>query len=169
MKRRLVGLALLVFPVFVSGAADPAPASRGPGVPWKTGSEPLQVDSKSLDAFGDDGRVVFEGDVVARQGDLTLQADRVEVRLKPETREIRSVEATGNVRLQRGDVVASGATAVYDAQAGVVVLTGDPKAWRGKDVVAGQKITLYLSENRSVVEGARAVLYPGTPEGSKRP
>lgn len=137
--------------------------------PWATGKEPLQVDSRSLEARGTEGVVVFEGNVVARQGELTLQADRVEVKIDPDTREIRSVEARGAVRIQKEDVVASGREATYDAVTGVVVLTGDPKVWRGRDVVAGEKITLYLAENRSTVEGARAVLFPGRTEGGTAP
>lgn len=137
------------------------------GGAWGTGKEPLQVDSRTLEVRGEEGLVVFEGDVVARQGDLTLQADRVEVTVDPDTREIRGVEARGTVRIQKGEIVASGHEASYDAGRGVVVLTGDPKVWRGRDVVAGDKITLYLAENRSVVEGARAVLFPGAPPGGE--
>jgi len=159
----LLWMALAGFPLAAFGAGE------GLVPVWKPGSEPLQVESKSLEAFGEGGRVVFEGDVMARQGDLTLQADRVEVHVKPDTREIRSVEARGSVRIQRGDLVASGEAASYDARSGVMVLTGDPKVWRGKDVLAGEKITLYLGENRIVVEGARAVLSPGEPKGEKSP
>jgi lipopolysaccharide export system protein LptA len=125
----------------------------------------LQVDSRSLEARGADGEVVFEGDVVARQGDLTLQSDRLDVALDTETRELRTVLARGHVRIQKGEVVATAEEASYEAGTGVVVLTGGPKVWRGKDVVAGARITLYLAENRSVVEGARAVLFPGKPAG----
>ena len=136
---------------------------------WKTGSEPLQVDSKTLETLGSEGIVIFQGDVVARQGDVTLQADRVEVKLDRTTREIRSVQAQGNVRIRRGDIVASGEQATYEASTGVAVLTGNPKVWRGQDVVAGDRITLHLAEDRSVVEGARAVIYQGPPreDGAK--
>lgn len=134
---------------------------------WTPGSQPLQIDSQTLEARGEEGVVVFQGDVVVHQGELTLRADRVTVHGDPDTRAIETVEAEGGVRIQRKDVVAVGETARYDAVSGVVVLTGDPKVWRGRDVVAGDRITLYLAENRSVVEGARAVLYPdqeGAPE-----
>ena len=112
--------------------------------------------------------VVFEGEVIARQGELTLQADRVEVRADQKTRELRSVRARGNVRLRKAEVVATGEQADYDAVSGVAVLTGSPKVWRDRDVVAGDKITLYLAEDRSVVEGAKAVIFPpAKPEGGE--
>lgn len=145
----------------VAGAgASPALAAEKSLTSWKTGSEPLQIDARSMDILGANKMVVFEGDVAARQGELTLHADRVEVRADPKTREIQSVRAKGSVRLRKGEVVASGDQAEYDAVKGVAVLTGSPKVWRGQDVVAGDKITLYLAEDRSVVEGAKAILYP---------
>jgi len=136
--------------------AEPAPT-------WVTGSEPLQVDSRSLEARGEEGEVVFEGDVVARQGDLTLQSDRLDVALDTQTRELRTVLASGHVRIQKGDLVATAEEATYEASAGILTLKGNPKVWRGQDVVTGERIKLYLAENRSVVEGAKAILFPGKP------
>lgn len=127
---------------------------------WTLGSEPLQVDSDSLEARGPEGLVIFLGNVVARQADFTLHADRVEVRLDTEARDILGVEAAGSVRVQKEDMVAAGEHGSYDVATGVVVLTGEPKVWRDRNVIAGTRITLYLGENRSIVEGARAVLYP---------
>jgi lipopolysaccharide export system protein LptA len=155
---------------------SPAPGGAGPAwgqvregaSPWTMGSEPLQVDARSLEARGADGLVVFEGDVVARQGDLVLQTDRLEVGIDAETRGLRSAVARGTVRIRRGELLATAAEATYDASAGVVVLTGDPKVWRDRDVVAGDRITLFLAEDRSVVEGARAVLFPEAPPGEAR-
>ncbi len=127
---------------------------------WAQGKEPLQVDADSLEVLGGEGRVVFTGHVRARQGDLVLEADRLEVVLDPETRDLKEARASGDVRIRRGEVLATGREALYDAGRGTVVLQGDPKVWRGKDVVAGERITLFLAEDRSVVEGARAVIYP---------
>jgi len=140
-------------------------AARDASVAWTTGSEPLQVDSSSMEARGTEGQVLFEGDVVARQGDLTLQSDRLDVTLDPQTRALRTVVARGHVRIQKGDVVATAGDATYDAATGIVVLTGEPRVRRGEDVVAGGRITLHLAENRSVVEGAKAIFFPGKPSG----
>lgn len=168
--RCFAGVLLALVLAILGGAGQAraqSPAREGVSA-WALGSEPLQVDSRSLEARGAEGLVVFEGDVVARQGDLVLQADRLEVGIDAETRELRSAVARGTVRIRREDLLATSAEATYDAAAGVIVLTGDPKVWRGRDVVAGDRITLFLAEDRSVVEGARAVLFPGAPPGETR-
>ncbi|HSH71032.1 MAG TPA: lipopolysaccharide transport periplasmic protein LptA [Deferrisomatales bacterium] len=129
---------------------------------WTDGGKPIQIDSQSLEARADEGLVVFRGEVVARQGELTLQADEVAVQADPTTNEIRTVVARGSVRIQRQDLVATGQQAEFDVAGGVLTLSGEAKAWQGRNVVAGERITLHLADNRTVVEGARAVLYPGT-------
>ncbi len=169
MTGRVVLAAVLAAAVASGGVAGAVRAADAPDLGWAQGREPLEIDADSLEARGDDGLVVFRGNVVARQGDLTLQADRVVVTVDAETREIREVKADGEVRIRRGDVVATGREAAYDAVRGVVVLSGDPKVWRGRDLVAGDRITLYLAENRSEVTGARAILHPGPPPGRAGP
>jgi lipopolysaccharide export system protein LptA len=47
----------------------------------------------------------------------------------------------------------------------VLILTGNSKAWSGENIVAGSKITLFLDEDRSVVESdeeeqVEATFYP---------
>jgi lipopolysaccharide export system protein LptA len=153
--------------LLVGSSSSPSAAAEKPAQPpgWKTGSEPLQVDAKTLETFSGGELVVFQGDVSAKQGTMTLQADRVDVTVDKQTRAVKTIKARGNVRIRREEVLATGREAVYDAQTGVTVLTGDPKVWRDRDVVAGDKITLYLAEDRSVVEGARAVIHePRPPE-----
>ncbi len=135
-------------------------AAAGPAL-WSGGREPLRVDADSLEIRGAEHLVLFRGHVRAVQGEMELEADALEVRLDPGTRDVRQAVARGSVRIRKGEVLASGERARYDADRGVVVLEGEPRVWRGKDVVAGRRIILYLAEDRTVVEGARAVLYPG--------
>ncbi len=147
--------------VWLAALCAGAGAQEAGRAAWSNGSEPLEIDSATLEARADEGLVVFQGEVVARQGDLTLHADELRVLVDKQSQEIRSVEAVGNVRIRKADLLATGERGSYEAATGVVKLYGEPKVWRGRDVVSGELITLYLAENRSVVEGARAVLFPG--------
>ena len=90
--------------------------------------------------------------------------------------EIYQVDLVGNVRITKGDQVALAQKAVYLTRRTprVFILTGEPRVWRNKDVLTGKKITLYLDEERSVVEGGstqrvNATFYEKTQTLKKRP
>lgn len=69
--------------------------------------------------------------------------------------EIDRIEVEGHVKITRGDRVALSDKAVYLAQAKprVIILTGEPRIWRNKDVLTGKKITVFLDDDFSIVEG----------------
>ena len=124
---------------------------------------------------------IFEGEVVMTKGDLTITADRAEVtfdsttgfeeasksaqgllspRSGPDRREISLVHATGNVVVRQGDKRATSSDAYYYQKEEKVILTGDPVIWENEYQVTGIKMTLYLHENRSVIEGSKVKIHP---------
>lgn len=68
-------------------------------------------------------------------------------------RSVSMIEATGRVRIEKDDGQATGQKAMYFAEEEKIVLTGEPVAWQKGTRVTGQKITMYLAEGRSIVEG----------------
>jgi lipopolysaccharide export system protein LptA len=72
-------------------------------------------------------------------------------------RSVSLIEATGRVRIQKDEGRATSQKAVYFADEEKIVLTGEPVAWQKGTRVTGQKITMYLAEDRSVVEGGSHV------------
>lgn len=128
--------------------------------------EPLKIKSDTLRSDNEKKTATFEGKVVARQGDLTLYADRLVISYSGGDQELSRVEAFGNVRIVQGSRQASGAHAVYDPKAARIFLDGSPKVVQGEDVVSGTLITYYVNEQRSVVTGGpnqrvEAVIHPG--------
>jgi lipopolysaccharide export system protein LptA len=80
---------------------------------------------------------------------------------------IKHVVAEGNVRIQRGDRVAEGGRAVFDQAKQTIVLSDGAVLHEGPNKVAGDRIVVYLQEERSVVESGSnsrvsAVFYPGS-------
>jgi lipopolysaccharide export system protein LptA len=73
-------------------------------------------------------------------------------------RAVSTIEATGKVKIFKDDGQATCRKAVYDGAAEKIVLTGEPVAWQKGTRVTGQKITMYLAEDRSVVEGGSQVM-----------
>lgn len=138
------------------------------------GREPLKIKSDTLQSDNENKTATFEGKVVARQGDLTLYADRLVISYSGEGRDLAKVEGFGNVRVLQGNRQASAAHAVYDPKEARIVLDGAPKVVQGEDVITGKVITYFVNEQRSVVTGGpnqrvEAVIHPGGKNaGSKR-
>jgi len=128
--------------------------------------EPLTIKSDTLRADNDKKTATFEGKVVARQGDLTLHADRLVISYTDDGKDLSRAEAFGNVRILQGARQASGAHAVYEPKQARILLDGSPKVTQGGDVITGKLITYYINEQRSEVTGGpgervNAVIHPG--------
>lgn len=115
---------------------------------------------------------VFKGNVVARQEDMVMFSDSMTVNYD-EKGGMKQISASGNVKITRGDRVATGQKVVFYNPEQKIVLTGNPRVWQGADVISGERITIFVQENRSIVEGSKdkrvsATIYPKTKEEEKR-
>lgn len=150
-----------------AAGANTAVASNEPaGAPFAglaTGKSksPVHItsDSMSLDYTG--RSVLFTGHVKATQdtGQLTGNTLRVNY-ADSQMKTIKDMVANGNVRISQGTRWATSDHAVMNQAQQTVVLTGSPVVHDGTDQITGRRITVYLKTNRSVVEGARAVIFP---------
>jgi lipopolysaccharide export system protein LptA len=68
-------------------------------------------------------------------------------------KEIRVIEAKGHVKIAKGESRATCTRALYDKLEERIILRGSPVVWQAGTRVSGQKITMFLKENRSIVEG----------------
>jgi len=90
---------------------------------------------------------------------------------------VRQIVAAGHVRMDDGTRTATGGHAVFEQSERTVVLTENPVLHEGSNEVIGDRVVVFLDENRSVVEGGhkrvKAVLYPNkggglAPDGTKK-
>jgi lipopolysaccharide export system protein LptA len=133
---------------------------------------PVTVDADQLENLQREGLVVFTGNVVARQNSSTHYADKMEVYLDPNGDGIARMVSTGNVKIVTRDCRMGTARRAeyYDAEQRVVLI-GNARVWQEDNVVTGERITIYLAEDRSVVEGGKqervkAVFYPKAQDGA---
>ena len=141
MKIRLSLLALLAAPALAQTSA----------LKGLDSSAPIDVDAARIEVQDAANQAVFSGDVVIRQGKLTLKADTVKVLYtrKGDTPEMQRLDARGNVRLVSPSEQATANTGIYDVDGRLITLTGNVKLDRGGSQLQGERLVLNLQTGQS--------------------
>ncbi|AEH45266.1 lipopolysaccharide transport periplasmic protein LptA [Thermodesulfatator indicus DSM 15286] len=118
--------------------------------------EPVSIKADHMEVLEKENKVIFTGHVVAQKKDFTIYADKLVVfyHLVNGKREVKKIEATGKVKIKRGELIASAQKATYFRDKDILVLEGSPEVWQGDNTVRGSRIVIYLSEDRYVAESA---------------
>ena len=160
--RRLVAFTLGV--LVLAGSAEAQPTTRGK--PADDKKQPVTVDADKMERYGKESLVVFTGNVVARQNNSVQYADRMEVYLDERGDRVLRTISTGTVKVITRDCRTGTARRAeyYDLEQRVVLI-GNARVWQDENVVSGDTITIFLAQDRSVVQGGRqervkAVFYP---------
>ncbi len=148
--------------------------------------QPIQIVSDRLDAYNEKRMVVFSGNAVATQGARTIRSDRLTLYYREEkkpagrpageaegTGNLERVEAVGNVTITEGERIVTGNEAIFDQDAQKITMTGGAVMREGANIVRGDRIIVFLNENRGMVESTEnkrvtATIYPGDQQEKKR-
>jgi lipopolysaccharide export system protein LptA len=165
--------------------AKPAADAKGDrgilGFGGTRSNDPITITSDNLEYEYKNGVIVYRGDVVAVQGDVKIKSNELRITLQrsddkggpkdgtglddASTSKVQAIVASGSVRIDQGARWAVGGKATFDQANRTLVLTESPVLHDGPNEVAGDRVVVYLDEDRSVVEGGRkrvkAVLFPG--------
>jgi len=153
-----------------SGAptAAPKPAATKPKdrASGPRSNAPIVIDADRMEASKKDGLVVFTGNVVAKQENSVQTADRMEVYLDDKGERVLRIVSTGNVKIVTEDCRTGTARRVeyYDDDQRLLLI-GDAKVWQEDNVVTGERIVMFLADDRSEVEAGpqgrvKSVFYP---------
>jgi lipopolysaccharide export system protein LptA len=93
--------------------------------------------------------------VVAKQEDTTLYANTLAITYDQNTKKLKEIVAVGNVKVVQLERRASGQKATFDQDKNKMVLDGEAVVREGANVIRGERITFYVDEGRSVVEGGK--------------
>lgn len=147
-------------------AAKPSKAADEKAKPADGRNQPVTVDADHMESFQKESLVIFTGNVVARQNGSVQYADRMEVYLDEAGGRVIRTVSTGNIRIITRDCRTGTAkrSEYYDGEQRVELI-GNARVWQADNVVTGEKITIYLNQERSVVEGGKqervkAIFYP---------
>jgi lipopolysaccharide export system protein LptA len=163
-------IALLLALTLPSGSAIAAEAKARPVRNADQGSLPIDISADRLSADSSKNSVTFEGAVHAKQGDVTLDADRVFAEYSKGAGMIDRIVAEGNVRFAQPGRSATASKAVFYNLDQRIVLTGNTVLTQEKNVLRGETLTIDLKENRATVtggEGGGRVSGKIFPEGFK--
>ena len=123
--------------------------------------QPIQIVSDRLDAYNEKRMVVFSGNAVATQGARTIRADRLTLYYKENkktagrstaevegTGDLERVEAKGHVTITEGERVVTGEDAIFEQDVQKITMTGNAVLREGANIVRGDRIVVFLDENR---------------------
>jgi lipopolysaccharide export system protein LptA len=172
-------------------AADAKPSGGFLTLNAKQSKEPITITSDNLEYQYDDGVIVYRGDVLAVQGDVKVKSNELRITLvraddkKAATRnaaseidsadasKLQTVVASGSVRIDQGTRWAVAGKATFEQAKRTLVLTESPVVHDGPNEITGDRIVVYIDENRSVVEGGpkrvKATLVPDKKDGGAGP
>ena len=141
---------------------------------------PTTITSERMTVQGKARKAIFEKSVVFTREGMVIRANRMTVFFKKGKSqkaerssgnsfedELDMIEAEGSVIIEKADGNATSGRAVYYKDKHKVLLTESPVAWQNGTRVTGTRMTIYLKEERSVVEGHAHVIIPEEEEVEK--
>ena len=116
---------------------------------------PINIDSDTAEGNQKQNTVTFKGNVIAKQDDSTLYAGTLVVYYDPDTKRIKEIVATGQVKIVQAERRATSQKVTFYQDENKVVLDGEAVIREGENVIRGERVTYYVDEERSVVEGGK--------------
>jgi lipopolysaccharide export system protein LptA len=118
---------------------------------------PIDISSQRIEVQDRANRAVFAGDVIARQGALTLGTERLTVAYTSAGGlEINRLDASGSVVVRSPSETARGNFGIYDLDRKLITLVGAVQLSRAGSQINGQRLTIDLNSGRAVVDGGPA-------------
>ena len=135
--------------------------------------QPVNITSDRMVADNRNRTVNFLGNVIARREDMIIFSDQLSAVYTDQSK-IEKIIARGNVKINQTDRTATCQEATFFQLRQQVVMTGKPKVWQGKNTITGDKIIIFVKEDRVEVESDKqeggkqgrvnAIIYPGGKE-----
>jgi lipopolysaccharide export system protein LptA len=135
-----------------------APASASAALE-KGNREPMVVTSARMEADELGNRVTFVGDVILKKEAMTLTSDHLVVFYDPASKGVREIEALGNVVVRKEGRIAHANKAIYYSKDEMIVLTGEARINENENQLGGDRIILFMRDDRSIVEGGKVLFY----------
>jgi lipopolysaccharide export system protein LptA len=124
--------------------------------------KPIEISADALEVLQAKNTAVFTGNVIAKQGAITMNAAQMTVSYRKAGAEgqmgsgIYRLSAEGKVLFTTPAETAQGDSAIYDVDNKTIHLAGNVLLNRNKNVLKGSKLDYNLATGRSVLIGSSA-------------
>ncbi|MGR3712424.1 MAG: lipopolysaccharide transport periplasmic protein LptA [Shimia sp.] len=149
MLRALLILAISLFPAFALAQG----LQVGFGNMKQDSALPVEVEAESLSVNQNDGSAVFTGNVKIVQGEMRMNADKVNVHYQSDAAGISRLVAEGNVLLVQGTDIAEAQKAEYNIDDGSVHMTGNVMVVQEVTTVTADEMIVNLNDNTAQMRG----------------
>lgn len=119
----------------------------------KEENAPIKITSSRMETQNEKNVVSFLENVVAKKGDMTIYANRLDVYSDKDKKKLIKIIAAGDVKIEKGEKVATGATAEYYDEEQKLILRGNPKLKEKDNLIEGSEIIYYIKEENVTVHG----------------
>ena len=116
---------------------------------------PIDITSDMVEADQKQNTVTFRGNVIGKQENIILYANVLTIHYDSESKGIKMVVATGNVKIVQLERRATGQKVTFKQEDNQVQLEGSAVLREGENVIRGDRVTCYMDEDRCVVEGGK--------------
>lgn len=165
-----LGLCLaVVLPLQITSPAARAAEERTPSGQsrglFADKDTPLVITADTMELQRRKDTIIYRGNVLVEREDVRIASDVLSARYDPDDGVLKSVVAEGKVRVSHGGREMTGDKAVFDGLKETITVSGNTVVREGRNSISGDRITIYINEDRSVVENTqgrvKAVLFPG--------
>jgi len=126
---------------------------------------PVEITADRMEFQRKRSTIVYKGNVQVVRDGVKIASDVLMARYDAKGGVLTSVVAEGKVRVSHGGRVMTGDKAVFDGADETITVSGNTVVRDGNSSISGSRITIYVNEDRSVVENSegrvKAVIFPG--------
>lgn len=140
------------------------------GVVCQAKEQPIQIAADKMTAVDKSQSVIFTGNVDASQGDVRIRSDKMTIYYIKDTsksagkktsknaQQVKKIVCKGNVEVTSKEWLGTSETMHYFSKKKLVQLIGNAKAYKGQNMVQGERIDYHLDTGQSEVFGGKTTV-----------
>lgn len=130
--------------------------------------QPIQIEADKMTALEKSQKVIFSGNVDAVQGEVRIRSDKMTVfyektddsgkKAAKDAQQVKKIICDGNVEVTSQQWLGTSDTMHYYSKKNLVQLIGNARAYKGQNMVQGERIDYHLDTGQSEVFGSSTTI-----------